>query len=341
MKKFFFVFSFLILIFCTPILSYAVTKEEAKKSLTLEEQPSDVLSLFQRDYVLLKRNQIEIENNLSYIYYSSNKIYLNSFAILDPLFLTLGRFGIENTRRHIFNYILALRWGLIDNVQAEINIPYIYRHERFSKIGSTDSQIPSENVLDDYGIGDISFALSFQPIRETGKLPAVIFAFAYKTKSGKSPYDINDFEKEAPTGSGYYAFRFGINLLKSIDPVALFGGLAYSYNQPEAVNKVYDGNRLEKIYPGDTISLNLGLAYALSYNFSINFQFLQDYTFTTKTKINGVKRDSPNSTLNSAIFKFGTGWAISRNLSLSVGLGMGLTIDAPDYILEFRVPYRF
>ncbi len=339
MKKYF--FTIFLLSFLFTYSSYAINKEEVKKSLTLEEQPSDVLSLFQRDYVLLKRNQIEVENNLSYIYYSSNKIYLNSFAILDPLFLTLGKFGIENTRRHIFNYILALRWGLLDNVQAEINIPYVYRHERFSKIGSTNSQIPAENVLDDYGIGDISFALSIQPIRETGKIPAVILAFAYKTKTGKSPYEIDNFENEAPTGSGYYAFRFGVNLLKSIDPVALFGGLAYSYNQPETINKIYDGNRLEKIYPGDTISLNLGIAYALSYNFSINFQFLQDYTLTTKTKINGVKRDSPNSTLNSAIFKFGTGWAISRNLSLSVGLGMGLTIDAPDYILEFRIPYKF
>lgn len=80
----------------------AVEREDAKKAISKESQPSEVLVQFERDYVLLKQKQFEIENTFSYVYYSSNQIYLNSFAILDPVFLTLGKFGIETNRRHIF-----------------------------------------------------------------------------------------------------------------------------------------------------------------------------------------------------------------------------------------------
>ncbi len=321
-------------------VSLADEKEEAKKAISKEAQPQEVLIQFERDYVLLKRHQIEVENTLSYIYYSANQIYLNSFAILDPVFLTLGKFGIETNRRHIFVDNIALRYGILDNLQFEVNIPFMYRNERASKTGTNE-----EITRDKFGLGDVSFALSYQPLRETGKRPAFITSISYKTTTGKSPFKLSDPKKELPTGSGYNSIKLGINMVKTIDPVVVFGGLAYSFNQDVSVNKLICGDAgcgyLEKVYPGDTISINLGFAYALSYNFSMNFQYLQDYTFTTKSKVNGNKFSVANSTLNSASFKIGTGWAISNRLSVNVGLSIGMTSDSPDYNLEIRIPYRF
>ncbi|MEM3394136.1 MAG: transporter, partial [Candidatus Methanomethylicia archaeon] len=68
---------------------------------------------------------------------------------------------------------------------------------------------------------------------------------------------------------------------------------------------------------------------------------IQDYTFSTKSKVNGNKFSVANSTLNSASFKFGAAWALSNRVSLNIGISMGLTSDAPDYNLEIRIPYRF
>ena len=336
-KRIFYGFFSLLTIFN---FSVAEDKEEAKKALSRENQPQEVLSQFERDYVLLKKKQFEVENTFSYIYYSANQIYLNSFAILDPVFLTLGQFGIETNRRHIFVDNITLRYGLLNNLQVEANIPLMYRNERSSKTGKNE-----EITRDKFGFGDISFALSYQPIKETGKRPAVITSFSYKTTTGKSPFKLKDPKTDLPTGSGYNSFKFGINMVKTIDPVVVFGGIAYSYNQDVSVNKNICGDTgcgyLEKVYPGNTLSLNLGLAYALSYNFSMNFQYLQDYTFTTKSKVNGKKQSIANSTLNSALFKIGAGWGISDKLSVNIGLSVGMTSDAPDYVLEIRIHYRF
>lgn len=216
----------------------------------------------------------------------------------------------------------------------------MYRNERASKTGTNE-----EITRDKFGLGDISFTLSYQPIRESGKMPAIITSLSYKTTTGKSPFKLSDPKKDLPTGSGYNSIKFGINVLKTIDPVVVFGGIAYSFNNDVSVNRQICGDSgcgyLEKVYPGDTISLNLGMAYALSYNFSMNFQYLQDYTFTTKVKVNGDKHSVGNSTLNSASFKIGTGWAISDRASINIALSIGLTSDSPDYILEIRIPYRF
>jgi len=338
------------LLFSLTFPSFSSEIEKAKEILKKgkEEKYEESLTQFDRGYILLKKRQFEIENSFSYIYYSANQIYLSSFAILDPVFLTLGEFGIENSRRHIFQYSLVVRYGLTDYLQTEINVPFVYRHERYSVVGTT----AGESTADDYGIGDVSLALSVQPIKETKNRPAVIFSLAFKTKTGKSPFELDNPKKDLPTGSGYYAVKGGLNFLKSIDPVVVFGGFAYSYNLPEKVGKVYTGPdpnnpdntisaRLDRFYPGDTLSFNVGFAYALSYNFSMNFQFSQDYTFTSKSKVDGVKSDVQNSTMNSAVLKIGTGWALSNRSSLNVSLSMGLTEDAPDYVLEFRLPYRF
>ncbi|WP_456465108.1 transporter [Persephonella sp.] len=335
------IFLFLLSVFASTVL--ASSEEEAKEAIKKESQPEEVLTQFERDYVLLKKKQIEIENTFNYTYYSANQIYLNSFAILNPVFLTLGRFGIERARRHIFIDNISLRYGLLNNLQIETTFPFIYRYELLT-VAETGVETRKEKI----GIGDISFAVSFQPIRETARMPAVITNLTYKSKTGKSPFKLDDPKKDLPTGSGYESVKFGVSLVKSLDPVVVFGGMSYSYNIPTTVNRFICGGTetsgcayLEKVYPGDTLSINFGFAYALSYNFSMNFQFAQDYTFHTKVLANGIKNQVINSTLNSALLKVGVGWALSSKSSLNMGVSLGLTTDAPDYVVEIRVPYRF
>ncbi len=314
--------------------SYGITEKEAREALKKEKQPEEILTQFERDYILLKKGQSEIDTTITYTYYSANQIFLESFAILDPVFLTLGKFDIERFRRHIFSYSLTYRYGISNNLEFNASIPVIYRFERKSVTNKPDE---TSNVLN---IGDVSFALSYQPVRETYRRPAIITFIAFKTKTGKSPYELKDPKKDLPTGSGYYAIRAGFNLTKTVDPVVIFGGLSYAYNMDVKVNKLIEGKNLEKVFPGDNISLSIGLAYALTYNFAINYQLIQNYTLTTKTRIDGVVKDTPNSTLNSAVFRIGFGWILSPNLTINVGISIGLTSDAPDYTLEFRFPYR-
>ncbi len=305
-------------------------QEEAKKALTRLE----------KDYVLLKKKQFEVEYTFSFTYYSANQIYLESFAILDPVFLTLGQFGIERAKRHIFVNSLAFRYGILDNLQFDVNVPYVYRYDRLSR-----GEQNQEETLERAGLGDISVNMSFQPIRETKSRPAIILNFGYKFKTGKSPYEI-DPQKDVPTGTGYRSAKFSVSWVKSVDPVVVFGSLGYTYNFTEDVDQTVEANNqtqtLDKVYPGDNINLALGFAYALAYNFSMNVQYINTYVLPTYIKKEGEPKSKvANSTFNLAMLKLGTGWALTPKVPLSFSLYVGLTQDSPDYTVELRIPFKF
>ncbi|MDQ7037802.1 MAG: transporter [Aquificota bacterium] len=312
-------------------------------TLSFAQEETRILTQFERDYILLKRGQYEVEENFSYVYMSVNQVFLQGFAILDPVFLTLGRFGIERVRRHIFTNVFSLRYGVRDHIQVEMAVPVIYRYEE-----GTVPETGVDRSADKFGLGDIAFGLSYQPLRETHRRPALILTAALKTRTGKGPFDI-DPNRDVPTGTGFYSVRGGISLLKGLDPVVVFGGIAYAYNIEQKVNKlitpqVVQGQPafVEKFDPGDTISLNAGFAYALSYKFSLSLQYIQNYTLHTYIWVrNEGRRRVLNSQINVAMLKVGTSWNITRSTSFNVGLSVGLTGDTPDYIIEVRIPYRF
>ncbi|EDP76251.1 hypothetical protein [Hydrogenivirga sp. 128-5-R1-1] len=314
-----------------------------------EREPEHVLSQFERDYVLLKGGQFEVEENFTYTYYSARQIFLESFAILDPVFLTLGQFGIESAKRNIFVNTFILRAGVTNFLQLEVSVPLVYRYDMVSIVGSGETD-RGERDMERADMGDVAIGVSIQPLKETASRPALILNAGYKTKTGRSPFDI-DPEKDVPTGTGYASVRAGFNLVKSIDPVVVYGGLAYIYNIPEEVNKQISANVdsdaeletgfLRKVYPGDTINFNVGMAYALSYMFSISAQFIESYTLSTYIETEEGKKRVKNSILNSALFKFGAGMSVTRNVPVSFGIYMGLTDDAPDYIVEVRIPIKF
>ncbi len=315
-------------------------EERAREAIGRQSQPEEVLTMFERDYILLKRCRFEMEEIFSYVFYSANSIYLESFAILDPVFLTLGEFGIERARRSIFTNILNFRYGLRDYLQFDMIVPYIYRHDRMVVV-----ETANERSIQTAGIGDITFNLTYQPIREGSAKPAVLTSVGFKTKTGVSPFTIDPIE-ELPTGSGYYSVKFGITMIKSVDPAVIFANISYAYNIMEAgldtaVVTEQEVYKFQAVDPGDTISASLGISYAITYNFSISFQLLQDYTMDTYIWVNGEKRRSINSSTNLGMFKFNAGWAFSRRTGLNLGVAIGLTEDSPDYSLEIRVPIRF
>ncbi|RLJ70092.1 outer membrane putative beta-barrel porin/alpha-amylase [Hydrogenivirga caldilitoris] len=336
-----------ILFFTLFLTGFSFTQE------TANQKPEQALTQFERDYVLLKGGQFEFEENFTYTYYSANQIFLESFAILDPVFLTLGKFGIQTAKRNIFINTFMLRYGIRDNFQAEVSLPIVYRYDMVG-VPTGTGQSTGDKHMERFGFGDVALGVSFQPVKETVSRPAVILNLGVKTKTGKSPFDI-DPNNDVPTGTGYYSVRAGINLIKGVDPVVVFGGLGYIYNIKEKVNKTVksdlngDGDTedegetgfLKYVYPGDTINLSLGMAYAISYTFSLSTQFIQNYTLSTYIDNGTGKKRVQNSTLNSALFKFGAGMAVSPSVPVSFAVYIGLTEDAPDYMVELRIPIKF
>ena len=103
----------LLLLFSLPATVFSEQAANAER-----DREAAALAAASKQYILLKKGQFEIENAITYSHYSANQIYLQSFAILDPVFLTLGQFGIQSSKRDIFIYNLGGRYGIRDNLRA-------------------------------------------------------------------------------------------------------------------------------------------------------------------------------------------------------------------------------
>ena len=299
-------------------------KEEAKARRKLKatreektKKEKEVLSAVSRRYTLLRKGTLELEYSFTYTYNSSDVIKQS--------------LEIEPRYDHTLQNNLTAQYGILDNLSLSTTIPLVYR---YNKQGTKQS-------MNETDIGDISFTLQFQPIKSgQGLLATIVYASA-TIPSGRSPYEINT-EKEMSTGSGYYSYAVGINLSKPIDPVVAFGGLSYTYtrnvnalHQPQA-----GGSILERVEPGDGFSASMGMAYAMSYRVSLNFSFQYSYSFSTKYFFSGGGRyKSADST--SAYLSLGSGWKVNPKTSVYVSVGIGLTRDASDFSLSFRLPFSF
>lgn len=299
-------------------------KEEArarrKLKATREEKTrkeKEVLSAVSRKYTLLRQGALELEYAFIYTYNSSD-------VIKESL-------EIEPRYDHTLRNNLTAQYGILNNLSFSTTIPLVYR---YNKRGTSQSMHETD-------VGDISLSLQFQPIKSGEGLLATILYASATIPSGRSPYDI-DPETEMSTGSGYYSYSAGINLSKPIDPVVAFGSISYTYTKD--VNSVSQpqtgGAILEKVDPGDGFNASLGMAYAMSYRVSLNFSFQYSYDFSTKYFFSGGGRyKTADST--SAYLSLGSGWKLNPKTSVYVSVGIGLTRDASDFSLSFRLPFSF
>ncbi|MCA9394133.1 MAG: transporter [Candidatus Omnitrophica bacterium] len=281
-------------------------------------QESIERTLQSKGSILLPKGTIQIEPSFTWSHFSSNRININGFSILPVL--VIGDISVQESRRDIFISSLAMKYGVLENLQAEVKVPF---RGQFNRDTVSES---SETTSGHSGIGDIEVGVSRQIAWANGVVPDVIAAVNFKTKTGRSPYGTT-----IGLGTGHYAVRGSLVAAKSSDPAVIFGSLSYTYNFEEDVNLI------GKVEPGSTIGYSLGMAIALSYQTAINFSF--DHSVTEKFKTAG--REVDGSFLNSANVKIGANWSINDKSSVDFSVAFGVTDDAPDVTVDVRFPFIF
>ena len=275
-------------------------------------------TLQQRGSILLPKGTLIYEPSFSWSHFSSNRINIQGFSILPVL--VIGDISIQQTKRDIVIQNNAFKYGLINNLQAELKIPM---RAQYSRDTISESNETTRNAA---GIGDIEFGLSRQIGWEGGIMPDLIAAVNVKTPTGRSPYN-----RAIGLGTGHWALRTSLIAAKSSDPAVVFGSLTYTHNFEENITGVGD------VKPGDSVGYSAGLAIALSYQTAVSFSF--DHTLAEKLVVAGA--DIDGSFLNSANVKIGANWAINEKSSVDFGVSFGVTEDAPDVTVEVRFPYTF
>lgn len=323
------------------------------------------LATVERGGNLLRPGQFQIEPSFSYSNNRSTRLILTGFSI-QPLII-LGALQSEKVTQNSFNTSVSMRYGLWKDLQADLSIPTSYRMQNRVRLSNERVGFVDDDETD-WGLGDISFGMSYQPIYEQGWIPDITTSIRARAPTGRSQFDIfQDVADEGPfvnvenltralddqglaTGSGFWGLTLSTSFVKGLDPAVIFGNIGYTFNfkkrvklvgvSQEAVDQgvvLVPSVTTAELDPGDSLNFGFGFALALNSRLSVNFSFSNQITFDAKQ--NG--RTVSDSTINSAQFSSGFTLALRPQMSLDVSGSFGLTDDAPDFSLGMSLPMTF
>lgn len=311
-------------------------------TVTPPPSPTPVLpASARRSNLMVKAGDKEIEWRLSYSHISSNTVFVDGVAMLPVM--VIGQIGVEHARKDILIASLGLRYGIWDNLQGEIKIPYRYENDRNDVPDSQTSQ-EKESIISGKGVGDVEGNLYFQLPRKTDRSMRMIASVGIKAATGRDIFAI-DPTSEVAIGTGFWSSKFGLTGVTIADPAALFWSLGYTYNWERknirVVPKDSSGQALQPVYvnvkPGNTIDVGGGIAYALNPRLSVNSGITVSYNGSTMS--NGISL--ANTAITSATLRLGMIWLKSTGQPIDLSVSIGLTTDSPDFTLEYRRTYKF
>ncbi len=299
----------------------ALAKKEGEgdQSALLKE----TLTSVDKQYTLIRRNQMQFSYDLTYSYIGQEKI------VTDLAGGGVSLFNIENTSSHTITNTFSADYGLFDNLTGNVTLPVL---SRYSDSGSASGVSNS--------LGDISLGGRYQPLEAKRDAPGLTVTGNVRLPTGRSPFKIIAGSGQA-TGSGVTAFSAGLNVNRIVDPVALFGSLSTTISLPASHLYQVNGTRiLTKVQPGASVGFGLGFAYALSYDISTTMSFQEAISAGSKLHFaDGLVAKTTMQT--SAILNMGLGYKVSPKTTVNLSVGIGLTADSPNLTVGLNLPLSF
>jgi hypothetical protein len=156
-----------------------------------------------------------------------------------------------------------------------------------------------------------------------------------KTRTGTDPFSVNTdplsgLQSELPTGSGFWGVQPSITAIYPSDPAVFFGNLSYLRNFERDVGATFG-----KIKPGDAIGFTMGMGLAL--NDKASFSIAYDHATVLRTRQNGLLVPTTSTTELGSLL-FGVAYRLNAKSTFNTTLGVGVTEEAPNVQLTFRIP---
>ncbi|RKP59193.1 hypothetical protein [Pararobbsia silviterrae] len=311
-------------------------------------------AVVQKEHAPLFDHKLTIDQGLSYTYYDRRELSLTGFLALDAIFL--GNINLDQTKASQYQYDVDVRYGLTDRISVDLDLPYMYRSSTFISGGAggasstlTDTSVNSSNI------GDVNFGIYYQVFKETNAWPDIVASLRVKSDTGTSPFGIKLVSPDAdnnnlitptrlPTGTGIWNFTAGVSVLKTYDPVVLFGSLSYTYNVARSfadISSVQGQVEPAKVKLGDIIQVGAGAAIALSDKTSASLSFTTAVEPETKIDSGSGYEKVAGSQTNASTMNFGLNQVINKHLTINGSVSIGLTPDAPNFVVGLRFPYTF
>ncbi len=336
-----------------PEAGYAGTAAEAQAA---QEREARSVEDVKEQHNALFRGGLTLENGISYNRYDRKQLSLNGFLALDAIFL--GNIAIENVESDTLVYESSLRWGVSPRLTLNANVPFIARKTVYQKGGAGGSAAAiAQETTSGTGLGDVNLGANYKLFGERGWRPDGVLNVSVTAPTGREPYGIpwlilerddDDFirfavPEEQPTGNGLWQANVGMSFVKTTDPAIVFGNIGYTRsftgsfgdldNSPDTINP-------GKVRLGDAYSFGAGVAFAFNERTSFSMSVSARLAGRARMKYQGAEWTKViGSDANAAMFNLGVTHALTQRTTLVGMLGIGLTPDAPDFSLSFKVPY--
>jgi Putative MetA-pathway of phenol degradation len=285
----------------SPPLLWAQPAKEDRDVREEAEAAQRAMDVFLREQkVLIRRGEVWFE--------------LNSFYSTDTRddFVAVGAgVGRAEVRTQVVETTAILRYGLLNDLEADLRVPFVYADQ---KVDLGVSRFTS----DDAGLGDVAAGLRYQVWRERGAAPDVVLSVEGKAPTGDEPF----------LGTGHWNVGGSISLVKTLDPVVLFGRVGYTAT-------LASGGR----DPGDEVFYQLGVGYSLNDRVSLSTQLIGAVIGHSS----GDDDDTTvrRSNLNILSLQLSVTALVTKRLYVEPTVNFGLSDDAPDVIAGVRLIFQF
>ena len=306
-----------------------------------EEQPSAVAALPEGQSALLGRGRLVIEPSFEYSRSSGNRLVYRGVEIVSGI--QIGLLEANNTARDTISASVTARYALSDRLEIEGRVPYVYRSDRVTTVSQNNQQNTQTFELDGSNLGDVEFSARYQLNKPQPNMPIFVAGARIKTDTGKGPFelarDAQGVSTELATGSGFWGVQGSLSMLYPSDPVVLYANASYLWNVERDVNRTVGQVTIGNVDPGDSIGLGFGFAFSVNPRFSYSLGYSHSYVMETETQLNNTTTRSTE--LQVGALSLGMSFRATEQLTLSTGVSVGVTEDAPDVSVSIRAPFRW
>lgn len=305
-------------------------------------------SLASQGGVLTPKGVFSFEPSLQYQYTSNSQVLIEGLTIVPGI--TIGSQSVRQLVDRMWTAQLGGRLGITDRLEAEVEVPYVYRADDTTLQPLTANGTLTQTSAYGHDLGDIQFGAHYQINDGSGGWPYFVANILAKSTTGKSPFDVPvDFNTgvptQLPTGTGFWAIQPSLTAIYPSDPVVFFGNLKYIYNVGDkvtlqATSPTVGGTGFAQrvdLKPGDGIGGAFGMGFGINDKASFSLAYEDTYLFSTTE--NGTT--IPGSSYDIGDFDLGFSYQLSQRTSVNLGIQIGATKAAPDFGIILRIPIKF